>query len=204
MRFVVLSGAEFSPYAQMCVATIRHHHADAVIVHMTDDTTPALDGVDAVWRSAKLAPEGPAFIRERVDLLAKMDAAPTAVLDADTLVMEPLDSVWDAEFDIALTWRPKQPLMPYNMGVMFCRDPAFFAGLGARMDAQPRLAQPFGDQEALAQEAHCGKWRLGVLKCAEWNNSDLNTSIIPAAKILHYKGQRKQYMADHFERGVWK
>lgn len=202
MRFVVLSSAEYLPYASMCVESIRAHHPVARIVHMTDDQAPALAGAAETWRSCKLV--GDTLIRERMYLLSRMSSEPTAIIDADTLTLRPLDDVWDDEFDIGLTWRDHQPVMPYNIGVMFCRDPGFFAGVVKRMDDDPELAKPFGDQEAVAKEAHCGKWRLKVLQCAEWNNSDTNNDVIPDARMLHYKGNRKQYMARHFERGIWR
>lgn len=186
----------------MAVESIRYHHPQVQIVHMTDDRTRALAGVSAVWRSRALT--GDTFIRERMAMLSRMDDMPSAILDADTLVRKPLDDVWEQQFDIGLTWRPHQPVMPYNIGVMFCRNPAFFAGVVKRMDDDAKYAKPFGDQEAVAQEAHCGKWRLATLKCSEWNNSDINDEVIPDARIFHYKGARKEYQARHFERGIWR
>lgn len=198
MRFVVLSGEDFLPMAEMCVASIRHHHPQSHIVHLTDATTEPMD-VDEVWRAVKLDD----LAYERVRMFSGMDATPTVVLDADTLICRPLDDVWSNEFDVALTWRPNQPAMPYNSGVIFCREPKFFASLLSRMENVPRYREFLPSQEALALEAHCGKWRVHVLKCSEWNNSDLNDECIPPARILHYKGARKKYMQGHFDNGVW-
>ena len=203
MRFIVLASSEFAPYARMCVDTIRHHHPTARVVHMTGDDVDI--GAEETWRSAKLDPKHPpTFIRERMALLAGMDEEPTAVLDADTLVYKPLDDLWQHDFEVALTWRPHQPTMPYNCGVMFLRGTRFPQALLARMDAEPRYCEPFGDQEALALEADSGRWRLRVLQCSEWNNSDVNNDCVPPARIAHYKGARKEYMVRHYLRGVWK
>lgn len=203
MRFVVLSSAEYLPTASMCVESIRAHHPAALIVHMTDDKAPALVGSDEVWRSPKLV--GSTFIRERMDMLSRMTPEPTAIIDSDTLTLRPLDDVWDDDFDVGLTWRPDEPVMPYNIGVMFCRAPGFFADVVRRMDNDPRLAKPFGDQEVVAKEAHCGKWKLKALPGDVWNNSCLSANKWPqTARIAHYKGDRKRFMRAHFERGIWR
>lgn len=194
----------YARLATMCVESIRHHHPLSHIVHMTDDTTPALPEVDEVWRSTKLYPGEPWYMHEYVSMLASMDKTPTAIVGSDTLMCKPVDDVWQHEFDMALTWRPNHPAMPYNMGITFCRNPAFFGGMLARMDADPKLCEWMGDQKALALEAASGKWKIHELQCTEWNNSDMNDRTIPKARMLHYKGIRKEYMPRHYKAGVWK
>ncbi len=177
MRFLVLSSAEFMPMAEMCMASIRHHHP--------------LSEVECKPLAS------PNLARERVRIWSEMDDTPTALIDADALVCKPLDDVWTHDFAVALTRRDHP--QPYNMGVMFSRCADFFADLGKEMDAAPHL----NDQEALAVLAP--RRNVLDLPCEEWNNSLLNgKQWSKTARILHYKGNRKQWMAGHFKRGVWR
>jgi hypothetical protein len=162
-----------------------------------------LDEADEVWRAWPRA-NVPWYQLGYVRMLALMDDTPTAIVGSDTLICQPMDDVWDDPFDMALTWRPGNPEMPYNMGVTFCRAPGFFAAMAERMEKDKLLRQWMGDQKALAKEAASGKWRINVLHCDEWNNSALNSETIPKARMLHYKGERKQWMAEHFRRGIWR
>jgi len=205
MRFVLLASAEYAALAQMAAHTMRLHHPKAEIVHMTDMETLQLELATTVVRDAGLDPKDPPrFIRTRMALLAGLGDGNTAVLDADTLVCKPISILWEQGFDVALIRRNKNR-QPYNAGVMFARKAAFWANLLERMDADPRYCQPFGDQEALALEARCGKWRLNELD-QTWNNSEMTQFNLKAeTRIAHYKGaRRRQWMPIHFNRGRWK
>lgn len=205
VRFVVLSSAEYAPLAQMAAWTMRHHHPEAEIIHMTDLDTPKIPSASVALRSAGLDPvKVPVFIRTRVELLAGLGDGDTAVLDADTLVCKRLDDLWAHPFDIALTWRQSKR-MPYNSGVMFSRKAAFWQGLLERMDTDPWYCQPFGDQESLALEAQSGKWNLREL-APEWNCAEVTeVGIMKGARVVHYKGpKRAKWMPGHFKRGLWK
>ncbi len=202
MRFVVVADAVYADLARMCIETIRHHHPLSHIVHMTDEKTPPLG--DEVWRSTGRYDE-PWYMRERHAMLAEMDCTPTAVIDSDTLICMPMDDLWQDEFDIALTWRPDKPDMPYNGGVIFCREPRFFAAVLKRMEDDSSLHHPWiGEQKALAQEAASGKWKVLPLTCEGWNNSNIGKNKMPKSRIVHYKGDRKQWMPQHFKAGLWK
>jgi len=112
--------------------------------------------------------------------------------------------VFAEPFDVALTWRDGQPLMPYNTGVMFGRGTRFWKAMRERQQREPRFEAFVTEQEGIAQEAESGGHRVKVLPCAEWNNSDVNDVCVPPARVLHYKGARKEYMVRHYLRGVWK
>lgn len=191
------------PYADMALATIRHHHPEAQIIHMGHLDTPTPELADAAWHNTEFGESVERLIRAKCAMLADMGDEPTAILDADTLCCAPLGGVWKAPFDVALTKRVSA-LQPYNSGVMFSRKAAFWAGLLERMDSDPYYCSWGGDQEALALEAQSGKWQLLELSCSEWNNSEVNGAIFPKAKIVHYKGPRREWMCGHFERGLWK
>lgn len=202
MRFVVMADAAYRDIATMCIATICHHHPTSSIVQLTDSITTRLDGVDDVWR-CEGTPRQPWYTLDFMRVLGQMDATPTAVVGSDTLVCKPMDDVWEDEFDVALTRREGHLGMPYNLGISFCRQPAFFAAVYARMDGSRELRAWMGDQRAVAQEVRADKWKVRELRGATWNNSNIGEKKIPQARMLHYKGPRKEWMAKHYRMGVW-
>ncbi len=211
MRFVVLASKQYLPWAEMCFATIRHWHKDAQIIHMGNPDTPMPELADGAWYSTDFEPKRPQrFIKAKTQMLADMGDEPTVILDADTLVTAKLDEVWEQPFDVALTVRKREE-QPYNSGVMFSRCTAFWKALLARQEAHQHYCLPGGDQEALAREARSGKWNLLELSCNEWNNSGMTREhalkykpSAPRAKVLHYKGRRRDWMKLHFEAELWK
>lgn len=204
MRFCIFTANEPQDAAEMCVTTIRHHHPEATIWHLTDETTPQVAGTDAVkrkpWDGSMRTIMG-----LRMAHLAKLDDAPTVILDTDILLRRRVDDVFRRRFDVALTRRADDSVqkMPFNTGVMFSRCGAFWRAMLKRMDAEPRFKEFLTEQEGVALEANSGKWDVAHLTMDEFNCASMSSKKIPPARVLHYKGPRKQWMADHFARKVW-
>lgn len=131
------------------------------------------------------------------------DGARVALLDADMLILRPLDAVWDAVFDVAYTVR-RDAKLPLNAGVVFVRvSPAtrtFFADWDT--ENQRLLWNPtehriwrrkYGgiNQAALGVllERATHGLRLHELPCVEWNCEDTTWSIFDPAvtRVLHIK-----------------
>ncbi len=182
MRFVVVASTEYLPYAAMCTATIEHWHPRANIRLMRVLETKHL-------------------VRERLVRWSLMGDEPTVILDADVLVCHPLDAVWREPFDIALVSRGANGCtQPYNMGVMFSRKASFFAEVIAEMDKRLGI----NDQEALGLAAKRTP-NIRVLPGAIWNNSQMDAAKVSReAYLLHYKGDHRKFMADHYWRELWK
>src|SRR5262245_45370586 len=50
------------------------------------------------------------------------DGTPLALMDCDTMILKPLDDLWQQDFDVAITVRnPKHSPWPNNAGVVFVR-----------------------------------------------------------------------------------
>jgi hypothetical protein len=197
MRFCVFMAGEAPAQIEMCVKTIRHHHRSAIICHMTDEKTQNIDGVNQTWR---LPWDGDrnSVLMLRMNHLAGLDDSPTVLLDSDTLVCASLANVFDLVFDVALTRRDK-PKVPYNFGVMFSRKRAFWSALRDRFAAMPPDKAWMNEQIALRDEAQSGNWDVRELPCSEWNASE----DFGNAKVRHYKGGRKELMAEHFWHNDW-
>lgn len=198
-----MGDAPYQDIATMCITTIRHHHPAAVIVQLTDAEAPQFPGAEWVWR-CEGTPQQPWYTLDFMRVLGMMDDTPTAVVGGDTLICAAMGDVWDEDFDMALTWRREVPDMPYNLGISFCRRPEFFAAVYRRMSSDGNLRNWMGDQKAVAKEVAEGDWKIRTLLCAEWNNSNMAERKIPRARMLHYKGHRKQWMEQHFRAGVWR
>jgi hypothetical protein len=142
---------------------------------------------------------------------------PILFLDSDMLLNEPLDSLFDEDFDVALTIRAKQE-MPINGGFMLInnRRPdvvrAFFARYIARFVGQYSAdAAWYGDQLALRDVVYApgsdvdAQWidadgcRVRLLPCSQYNHSPRN-KLLPMLQsmrgraLLHFKGNRKRFM----------
>lgn len=203
MRFCIFTAREPQDAAEMCVTTIRHHHPDAEIWHLTDEETPQVKGTDAAKR-APWCGSMQTIMGLRMEHLSRLDDAPTVILDTDILLRRRVDDVFRVPFDVALTKRADDcSPMPFNTGVMFSRRGDFWRAMLERMEIEPRFKAFLTEQEGVAIEAQSGKWDVFVLTMAEWNCADMAEDKIPAARILHYKGPRKKMMRGHFERKVW-
>ena len=144
---------------------------------------------------------------------AAPDGDEIALLDADTMVLGPLDEVWAAHFDVAITMRAVSRrfphVFPFNAGVVFLRvSPAIrafmwaWAAENARMleDRQHhRRFQPrYGgiNQSALGFLRESGAMdALAVLEipCQRWNCEDSTWERFDAqTRILHIKGDLRR------------
>lgn len=203
MRFLIFTAREPRDTGLMAIATIRHHHPESLVVHLTDIESPALKGVDEVIRLPWVKDEPMTL---RMNHLSELDAKPSVMLDTDVLVCSRLECAFESSFDVGLTLRPPpgETLMPYNTGVMFIRNPAFFAAVRNRMEREPKYKVWPHEQEAVAREAENGGWNVKDFEGAIWNFPPPVEKVSRAAKILHYKGDRKRYMRQHFESGLWR
>jgi hypothetical protein len=140
----------------------------------------------------------------------------TVFIDPDVLVIRPVDELFEQDFDMAVTERDGPEKI--NMGVQYVKPHAkekliaFYEDMRARARQYPFNKQRwFGDQKALNEllvefnDTPCG---LKVLRvpCDLWNASpsmektpekqERNKRISENAKILHFKGHRKQMMKE--------
>jgi hypothetical protein len=132
------------------------------------------------------------------------DGSRIALLDADTVIVRPLDAVWDISFDLAYTRREKSRL-PLNAGVVFMRvTERSRAFLYAWRDENRRMLRDrvrhaewrrkYGgmNQAALGclfESGIASTLNLVALACREWNCEDSCWSTFdPAvARIVHIK-----------------
>jgi hypothetical protein len=185
------------------VASVRSVMPGVEIIQMTDQDTPLVPGVDTAVRHDWDAKRLMLF---RLSNIAALDRPACIFLDTDVVVQRPLDHVFERSFDVALTIRHERikdlngvnitPLMPYNTGVMFSRQPRFWAEV---LEFCRRLPDDrhvwYGDQLSVKHVADTGTFDVLELPCDEYNYSPRTEDEDLAGRhAVHYKGARKDWM----------
>jgi len=194
MKVAFLHARQDPACANLMVASVRKHMPDVEIVHLTDDDTPAIPGCTVVRRTWQRNP-----MLFKMGHLAELSGE-VIVLDTDVIVQADLREVFEYPFDVALTKR-QGPIwdtegndvtitMPYNCGVMFYRNPAFWK---ACIEWCPPDIGWYADQMAVA--AVSPQWETYVLECDEYNYTPgYADEDVSSRKVVHYKGARKGWM----------
>jgi hypothetical protein len=146
-------------------------------------------------------------------------SCPVVMADSDVLINDSLDSVFQQDFDIGLTWR-NNARMPINGGIMFVnnRRPSasrrFFTAVHEIYERKyADQAEWYGDQYALRDflgmtrkeivnhrgVVETNGCRVLLLPCEQYNYSPDNvmtsiTSRFLDKLVLHFKGERKELM----------
>lgn len=169
------------------------------LIQMTDEETPAIAGCRVVripWDKTKL-------MTYRLRHLAELKESRLCVLDTDIIIQRDLSDVWAQDFDVALTRRgvtldtkgnDVSVAMPFNSGVMFCREPMFWKRAHEICAGYPEKLQTwYGDQLAIKQASP--GFDLLELDVAGWNYPPKFEGDYPdTARVLHFKGKRKDWM----------
>jgi hypothetical protein len=140
------------------------------------------------------------------------DGARIPLIDADTAIVNPIDDIWDLDFDIAYT--TKRSTFPFNLGVIFVRVSAparaFFAAWTAenRHMLQKKVVhreyrQRFGGinqasfGRTLETPAVRGVNLLGI-PCVEWNCEDSSWERFDPerTRIVHVKSALRRAIFD--------
>ena len=115
--------------AAQLIKSVRETMPGVEIVHLTDETSPAVHGADKIVR----LPNGK-MLERRLEHYASCGGE-WLLLDTDVLVKTDVQGVFAEEFDVALTDRYWAHLpqssdvwasMPFNTGVVFTRSMPFW------------------------------------------------------------------------------
>lgn len=178
--------------AELMIRSVRQTMPGVEVVQFTDETSPAVLGVDTVKRLP-----GGAMLDLRLQHYASAEGD-WLLLDTDTIVQRDVRVVFEDEFDVALTLRkagdPLSAEMPFNTGVVFSRSPAFWTAVLETWRALPEDRRDWlSEQRCVAQVAAGGKWDIEQLGPVFNYTPEAGDSGADAS-ILHYKGPRKVAM----------
>lgn len=144
---------------------------------------------------------------------AAPDGARLLLVDVDTFFVNPIDDIWDHDFDIAHTVKRSQ--FPFNLGVIFLRvSPAVRAFFTAwteqnrRMLSHKVIHRQYRDRfgginqasfgRVLETEAANGINLIGI-PCSTWNCEDSAWNAIDPAvtRIVHVKSALRRALFDN-------
>lgn len=185
--------------ARALVRSVREVMAGVEVVQFTDDDSPTVEGVD---RTCRLPEEPMARLRMRHHATVTGD---WLFVDTDVLFQRDVRDVFKNAFDLAVAdrdWDHVKPAagfterMPFNMGVVFSRTPAFWAECLARLKELPKPKQRWmGDQEVFCDILSEQRYRVALLPGAIYNyppSLSGHDAIEASAAILHFKGERRK------------
>lgn len=187
-----LYGKTLVRYAKLMVASCKKFGFE--VWQLTDAESEAVEGVDNVIRKPKDCPQ----VLYRYRHLAEVEP-PYLSLDVDLIVVRDVSSGFDPSFDAVMTVRDAVE-MPYNGGVFWVNNIAFVEDCVRQIEnMKPEWQDWTGGQRAMFDAAK--RFRIKELPCSTWNYSPANSDDVGRnSKILHYKGKRKQWMREAYER----
>lgn len=191
---------------RIMVASVRRAMPAARIVHLADETSTGIEGVDEVSR---LPYDGVHLMPFRLQHLARLEPCDAVFLDTDVIVQKDLAAVFESEFDVLLTRRADIGLdpqgidvakaMPYNTGVMLSRPtgwPFWYNAWQLCETYSDEIRRWWGDQYAIKELVEVAPLQIKELPCEAYNYSPgFETEDVSARHVVHYKGdQRKVWM----------
>jgi hypothetical protein len=199
---------EYAAMAENMVHWVREAMQDAYIVHMASPNTVSIAGVSRRINREVTQENAPLMIY-RLEHLANFPYEQMLLLDVDVVMNRDPWKVFDTPFDMAFTTRDRDAIvdgesiarkMPYNIGVMFSRSPAFWREAHAYVKTLPPDHQQWwGDQLAVKHLADSGRYRIHEISSDPYNYSpDLADEDVTDKFMVHYKGARKARLFDKF------
>jgi len=199
--------------------------ADAVLLTDTESPLPGLNTKYELQRG-QIRWESLMFERTVAQLhylQANEHKEPIAFIDSDMLVNARLDSIFEHDFDVALTWR-RSANMPINGGLIIVNNLRPAHGLQFMTEFKAIYESHYsgeddwyGDQYALRDwlgMAHremkrnllvdVRGCRVLLLDCDHFNHSPPENACgyvarDPKVRIMHFKGARKRFMRRYYE-----
>jgi hypothetical protein len=188
--------------AKALVRSARYAMPGVDVVQFTDEESPAACGVDEVHRMPR---EKMARLRMRHHANVTGD---WLFVDTDVIFQRDVRRVFDKPFDLAVSdreWDHVKPAagftkrMPINMGVVFSRNPSFWAECHARLKELPKDKQHWmGDQEVFCDLIDEGRYQVRHLPGAVYNfppaldETEDTAGLEAAAAIVHFKGPHRK------------
>lgn len=185
--------------AEQMIASANAVMPNVEIYHLTDGLTKSPQGVTDTIR---IGGDMPMAIR-RVSLHEQCKGD-WLFVDTDIIFRKSVEHVFDEPFDIGLTNRDGTithegkyaEVMPYNIGVVFSRNPEFWTMVKGYLVQMPEKYQQWeGDQRIVCElMKHDHGFKVKILPGAIYNYPPKSADDSHDAAIMHYKGNRKKWL----------
>lgn len=204
-------GSEMPSYAEYFIKSIRKSMPRANVVQLTDETTPAFNGVDMVRRSVSEFPvQGATINYIGYQYLAEMNITPVIFADPDMMFNGDISPLMDAQFDVAIATRDIIDDVPYEhivrypwCSMMIVKNPLFWRDCFHTL-LKNKERTWFDNMEAVRDVIKSGKYKVMILEGNVFNA--LPVHYRDDVKVYHCKGDYKEYMQpfweEYFEGGV--
>ena len=185
--------------ADQMIASAKAVMPEVEIYHLTDGFTQSPKGVTDTIRVC-----GPMPMAVRRVTLHSMCEGDWLFVDTDIIFRKSVYSVFDDDFDIALTDREGTITheggyakeMPYNIGVVFSRSPEFWQMVKGYLVQMPEFYQEWeGDQRIVCElMKYDHGFNVKILPGSIYNYPPKREDDPQDAAIMHYKGNRKKWL----------
>ena len=178
--------------AEYAIAQARKAMPGAEIWHLTTKNGPTL----SADRELRIDVDGE-FAYRQAFISSKL-FGDVLFLDVDVVLHDDVSDVFNDDFDVCVTtdMRPGAPGIKYNGGVIFCRNPAYWEAIAEAtegLDFRKTADDWEPIERARGAVADSGKFKLKVLDGETYNYVPSSPEDL-AGKIIHYRGNRKNWM----------
>ena len=184
------------------VMSIRDTMPDEEIIMLTDDDTPVVKEVNGIIRIPRTMP----IMTWRLKCHQVAHAIGENILftEPDVRFKANVMGEFARDFDVAMTTREEAVLLdneeintPFTLGMTLSKSDEFWRE--AKLYCQTLDAKYqdwFGDIMAIAHVVNGGKFNVEILDGGEFNHVVNDPAEQSDAKVLHYKGKRKNFLFD--------
>lgn len=201
-QFVNEASMAHLEFAKLMLKSARDVMPGVEVWHLTDGTSPALEGVDGVHRIDLPVPMAVRRMLHNANLEGDW-----LFIDPDIIIQKDVRHVFDEPFDVALTDRLGTDMentsygreMPVNLGVSFSRSPKFWLRVIRHLNTLPvKLQQWTGDQlvvGAMLRQKLIDDFNVKILPGLRYNYSPsaADDPRMQDAAIAHFKGPTRKH-----------
>ena len=190
--------AMYETLSEGLVANLRNVFPEEEIAMITDNDTPIIKGINKVLRIERTQPL--MVWRLKCHQMAHTMADKIMFVEPDVRFMDNVLREFTDDFDIAITTREdklkiERKNTKYTLGMTFSRSAEFWREAKIFCQSLDEKDQAwFGDLQSVAHVIDGGAFKVKVLEGSIYNHVVNDPSMLTDAKVLHYKGKRKQWL----------
>jgi hypothetical protein len=237
IEFIIsVFGSRYLLFLATCLQSIKNHHPDSLVSVYFDDISPKIIKIFSKYfenctftkcNIKTLLPDSKSKLNTKIlywnYAINNTNSKNLCFIDVDTILIKPINEVFDVEFDISLTYNDHSlNRIPINTGVIFCKNnknsKMFFEEWTKRVEKFANNPSKYtelfskygsGDQLCIMMmlEEKITKtnsiyivnnidMKINWLKCTEFNNLS-SPNIRDNCKVIHLKSKWHRIILDN-------